>query len=175
MPPVVEAGEVLVDGAVLNNFPTSIMRQMNPGPIVGVDLSRARGVDAATLERPPSWWTWLLTGDWKKGTPIVSILMRSATITTDAELENARAATDLLIVPTPDGVDIRDWKAYDPGVAAGRAAAAAALAGMDGSINDLALARRTPPVIATEIDHPAPEPKKRRRRGFRLLAGSGRD
>lgn len=128
MPPVVENGEVLVDGAVLDNFPTKPMRQLNAGPVVGIDLSRIRGVDAQTLESPPSWWRWLLSGEWKKGTPIVAILMRSATITTDAELESARAETDLLIQPTPSGVDIRDWKAYAPAVESGRLAAEAALA-----------------------------------------------
>ena len=137
LPPVVSRGEVLVDGAVLDNFPTKTMKRLNAGPVIGVDLSRMRGVDAETLERPPSWWKWLLTGEWKKGTPIVSILMRSATITTDAELEIAREETDVLIQPNPDGVDIRDWKAYEPAVAAGHAAAVEALAGVETPLTHL--------------------------------------
>ena len=37
------------------------------------------------------------------------------------------ADTDLLILPRPEGVDIRDWKAYAPAVSAGYAATQAAL------------------------------------------------
>ena len=142
MPPVVMDGQVLVDGAVLKNFPTDVMRQLNAGPIVGVDMSQARGVDPHALENPPSWWRWIASGAWKKGPPIVSVLMRAATITTDADLEDSRAETDLLILPTPEGSDIRDWKVYEPVVAAGRKAAAEALTTLDGPITDLG--RRRP-------------------------------
>lgn len=137
MPPVVEQGEVLVDGAVLRNFPSDVMRRFNTGPILGVDVSQTRGVDAKALEDPPSWWRWLLTGQWRKGPPIVSILMRSATLSSEAELMQARADTDLLILPRPDGVDIRDWRAYGPGVAAGYAATKAALANLDSPVTEL--------------------------------------
>lgn len=137
MPPVVMDGQVLVDGAVLKNFPTEVMRQLNSGPIVGVDMSQMRGVDPHSLENPPSWWRWIASGAWKKGPPIVSVLMRAATITTDADLESSRAETDLLILPMPEGSDIRDWKIYDPVVAAGEAAAEAALAELDGPVEEL--------------------------------------
>ena len=141
MPPVVMDGQVLVDGAVLKNFPTDVMRRLNRGPIVGSDMSQARGVDPKTLENPPSWLKWIASGAWKKGPPIVSILMRAATITTDAELDRSRADTDLLILPQPEGMDIRDWKAYDVPVAAGYAAANEALATLDRPVEAL---RRAP-------------------------------
>jgi NTE family protein len=131
MPPVVMDGQVLVDGAVIKNFPTDVMRQLNAGPIIGVDMSQARGVDPHALENPPSWWRWIASGAWKKGPPIVSILMRSATITTDAEMDETRAEADLLILPMPEGSDIRDWKIYDPVVDAGRQAAVVALEAME--------------------------------------------
>ena len=141
MPPVVIDGQVMVDGAVLKNFPTDVMRQLNSGPIVGVDMSQARGVDPDTLRNPPSWWRWIASGAWKRGPPIVSILMRAATITSDAELERARIDTDLLILPKPELGDIRDWKIYDAPVAAGYAAARAALATLDSPVTRL---RRRP-------------------------------
>jgi NTE family protein len=131
MPPVVMDGQVLVDGAVIKNFPTDVMRRLNAGPIIGVDMSQARGVDPGALENPPSWWRWLLSGQWKAGPPIVSILMRSATITTDIEVQRARADVDLLILPQPATTDIRDWKAYEPTVESGRVAAQAALLAHD--------------------------------------------
>ncbi|WP_396593751.1 patatin-like phospholipase family protein [Brevundimonas sp. R86498] len=131
MPPVVIDGHVLVDGAVIKNFPTDVMRQINTGPIVGVDMSQMRGVDPQALENPPSWWRWIASGAWKKGPPIVSVLMRAATITSDADMESSRADADLLILPMPEGSDIRDWKIYDPVVAAGRTAALEALEALE--------------------------------------------
>lgn len=143
LPPVVIDGQVLVDGAVLKNLPAEVMRQMNSGPVIGVDMSEARGVDPEMIEHPPSIWRLIATGAWRRGPPIVSILMRSATLTTDADLESSRAATDLLVQPIPDGVDIRDWKGFDPGVEAGYRAMREALAGLDGPVTHL---RRRAPV-----------------------------
>ena len=137
MPPAIVDGQVLVDGAVLKNFPGEVMRQMNGGPVIGVDMSQARGVDPVMIQRPPSIWRLIATGAWRRGPPIVSILMRSATLVTDAELEASRAMTDLLVQPTPDGVDIRDWKAFEPAVDAGYRAMRDALAGLDGPVTGL--------------------------------------
>lgn len=142
MPPVVMNGQVLVDGAVLRNFPSDVMRRLNSGPLVGVDVSQSRGVDARALENPPSWWRWILSGAWKHGPPIVSILMRAATLSSEAERIQARTETDLLILPPSDGVDIRDWKAYEPGVAAGYEAARAALDSLNGPVETLHRRRR---------------------------------
>lgn len=143
LPPVVIDGQVLVDGAVLKNLPAEVMRQMNSGPVIGIDMSETRGVDAEMIEHPPSIWRLIATGAWRRGPPIVSILMRSATLTTDADLESSRAATDLLIQPTPDGLDIRDWKGFDPGVEAGYRATREALDGLDRPVTHL---RRRVPV-----------------------------
>lgn len=153
MPPVVMNGQVLVDGAVIKNFPTDVMRQLNAGPIVGCDMSHTRGVDAAGLENPPSWWKWLLSGAWKSGPPIVSILMRSATISTDAELARSRQETDVLIMPSPTGTDIRDWKIYEPVVAAGHSAAVSVIDALDGPIGTIRKRRAAAPLSET----PAPE------------------
>ncbi len=148
MPPVVMNGQVLVDGAVIKNFPTDVMRMQNAGPTIGIDMSQMRGVDAKALENPTSWWRWILSGAWKAGPPIVSILMRSATVTSDAELTRSRADTDLLIRPEHSGTDIRDWKIYDPVVASGYRAAQAALASLDGPIG-LLRKRKAASVAAT--------------------------
>ncbi|GAA0867426.1 patatin-like phospholipase family protein [Brevundimonas basaltis] len=128
LPPVVIDGQVLVDGAVLKNLPAEVMRQMNSGPVIAIDMSETRGVDPDLIEHPPSIWRLIATGAWRRGPPIVSILMRSATLTTDADLESSRAATDLLIQPTPDGLDIRDWKGFEAGVDAGYSATRETLA-----------------------------------------------
>ncbi|RZI99358.1 MAG: cyclic nucleotide-binding domain-containing protein [Brevundimonas sp.] len=168
MPPVVIDGQVLVDGAVLKNFPAEVMRQMNAGPVVGVDMSEARGVDPALIEHPSGLWRMIATGTWRRGPPIVSILMRAATLTTDADLETSRAATDLLVQPTPDGVDIRDWKAFTPAVDAGYRAMKDELAKLDGPVTGLRRRRsisdapaETVAETAAGSPHP-PVPERRR-------------
>jgi NTE family protein len=175
LPPIVIDGQVLVDGAVLKNLPTEVMRQMHSGPIIGIDMSEARGVDPALIEHPPAIWRLIVTGAWRRGPPIVSILMRSATLTTDADIEASRAATDVLIQPMPDGLDIRDWKGFDVGVSAGYLAAAEALARLDGPVTGLRRRRSVsdvaPPETAVETaagsHRPvgAEKPRKAARRG----------
>jgi NTE family protein len=113
------------------------MRQMHGGPIVAIDMSEARGVDPDLIENPPSIWRLIATGAWRRGPPIVSILMRSATLTTDADIESSRAATDILIQPTPDGLDIRDWKGFEVGVTAGYQATHEVLSLLDGPVTAL--------------------------------------
>ncbi|GAA0651958.1 patatin-like phospholipase family protein [Brevundimonas lenta] len=162
LPPIVIDGQVLVDGAVLKNFPAEVMRQMTSGPIVGIDMSEARGVDPDLIENPPSIWRLIATGAWKRGPPIVSIMMRSATLTTDADLESSRAATDVLVQPTPDGIDIRDWKGFVPAVDAGYRAMKDALAKLDGPVTGLrrrrALSDDAPPETGGETAAGSPHP-----------------
>lgn len=150
IPPLVRQGQVLVDGAVLRNFPSDVMRRFNRGPMIGSDVSQTRGVNAEQLENPPSWWRWIMSGAWKQGPPIVSILMRAATVSTAAELEAARAETDLLIMPRPDGIDIREWKAFEPGIQAGERAANEALSKLDGEVTDLRRRAPKPPMPPIE-------------------------
>jgi NTE family protein len=158
LPPVVEGGAVLVDGAVMKNFPVDLMRATHMGPVVGVDVSRARGVDPKSLENPTSWWKWLVTGAWRQGPAIVSIMIRSATLSTKAEMLANRDATDLLIIPNPDGVEIRDWKAYDKAVENGWLAARVALSRLDGPVPFLRrrkqAAERNAAVEAIRLDAP---------------------
>ncbi|MDP1630352.1 MAG: patatin-like phospholipase family protein [Caulobacter sp.] len=137
MPPATFHNEVLVDGAVMKNYPADIMRSLQLGPIVGVDVTRGRSISADDVARPSSVWRWILSGDWRKGPPIVGLLMRAATVSTGRDLAAAREATDLLILPRTDGVDIRDWKAYEPAVQAGYRAALKALDALTRPVTEL--------------------------------------
>lgn len=119
LPPVIMDGQVLVDGGVMRSFPSGIMRNLHLGSVVGIDVTRARGLDPKSIDVPPNLPSWILSGKWRQGPPIVSILMRSATITTAADLALARAATDLLIIPEPGNIEIRDFHAYDEAVLEG--------------------------------------------------------
>ena len=137
LPPVTKDNDVLVDGAVLKNFPADIMRSLQSGPIVGVDVGRGRSIDAADVVEPRSFWRWLLSGEWRRGPPIVSVLMRAATVRGGAELILAHQAADVLIQPDVDHIEIRDWKAFEPGVDAGYQAACEVLDGLAHPVIDL--------------------------------------
>ena len=137
LPPATQGINVLVDGAVLKNFPSDIMRASQLGPIVGIDVTRGRSITAADVARPSSVWRWILSGEWRKGPPIVSLLMRAATVSSGRDIAAARDATDVLVTPDVTGVEIRDWAAYEPAVAAGYEAMVAALAKLTKPITDM--------------------------------------
>jgi len=158
LPPVTQDNNVLVDGAVMKNFPTDVMRAMHLGPIVGVDVTRGRNITADDVARPSSVWKWILSGEWRKGPPIVSLLMRAATVSTSGDWMANREASDVLVAPRMDNVEIRDWKAYDPAVTAGHQAMVEALAKLTKPVVDL---RRRP-----SLDDPPTAP-------FDLIGGRG--
>lgn len=137
LPPVTQDNNVLVDGAVVKNFPTDIMRSIQLGPIVGVDVGRGRSIEAHDVHPPPSLWRWLLSGEWRRGPPIVSVLMRSATVRAGAELAQAQQYIDMLVQPNVDQIEIRDWKAFGPGVEAGYQATREVLDGLSHPVIDL--------------------------------------
>jgi NTE family protein len=137
LPPVTIDKNVLVDGAVLKNFPADLMRAIQLGPIVGVDVGRGRSIEAEDVEPPPSLWRWLISGDWRRGPPIVSVLIRSATVRAGAEMVLAHEATDVLIQPDVDEIEIRDWKAFDQAVEIGYRATLEALDALSRPVVDL--------------------------------------
>lgn len=157
LPPVTEGNNVLVDGAVLKNYPADVMRAIQLGPIVGVDVGRGRSIEAKDIAAS-SVWRWLLSGEWRRGPPIVSVLMRSATVRAGPELAQSHAVTDVLVLPEVDAIEIRDWKGgFDPGVKAGYDAMIASLDALEHPVVDLrrrqsldeaALASRRAPLSA---------------------------
>jgi len=137
LPPVTIGKNVLVDGAVLKNFPADLMRAIQLGPIVGVDVGRGRSIGADDIQPPPSLWRWLISGDWRRGPPIVSVLIRSATVRSGAEMIAAHQATDVLVQPDVDEIEIRDWKAFDRAVEIGYRATLEVLDGLTHPVVDL--------------------------------------
>jgi NTE family protein len=122
---------------VVKNYPADVMRSIQLGPIVGVDVGRGRSIEAADVASPPSFWRWILSGEWRRGPPIVSVLIRSATLRAGPELALAHAATDLLVEPIVDDIEIRDWKAFAPAAQAGYVATLAALDRLQHPVIDL--------------------------------------
>lgn len=126
LPPVVEgAHELLVDGAVLRNFPVDVLKEMHRGPIIGVDVARRDGIDLEDFRDPPGFFGWIAAHGLQGAPPIASLLMRAATLAIDPW--EGRSGADLLIAPEMADIDMRDWKRFDEAVTAGYESAVAAL------------------------------------------------
>jgi NTE family protein len=155
LPPATDDQNVLVDGAVMKNFPADVMRASQLGPIVGVDVTSGRSITADDVARPASIWRWIWSGDWKKGPPIVSLLMRAATVSTSRDLTAARDATDVLVLPDTSKVEIRDFSAYEPAVAEGYRATIEALDKLDRPVQTLRRRRSLEELAAQKLVGPA--------------------
>lgn len=126
LPPVVEgAHELLVDGAVIRNFPVDTLKEVHRGPIIGVDVARRDTVDVEDFRNPPGFFGWVAAHGFQAPPPIASLLMRAATLGIDPW--EGRSGADLLIAPEMADIDMRDWKRFDEAVTAGYEAAVAAL------------------------------------------------
>jgi NTE family protein len=124
LPPVVERGHVLVDGALVRNLPTDLVREQHDGVTIGIDVAVAEGLKPGDLRLKPAGLRWLTSGAWLRGPPIVSVLIGAATVSSLAAPAVPR--DDLIeIDPRIEGVGLQDWKAYDTAVDAGYRAAMA--------------------------------------------------
>jgi NTE family protein len=119
LPPVVENGHVLVDGAMVDNLPVGLVTGEHDGWTIGVDIGQGAGLRPDDLRLKPSAWGWLASGGWRRGPPIVSVLIRAATVGAEAATAQTRAAVDITLVPEVDMVGLQDWKAFAPAVEAG--------------------------------------------------------
>jgi NTE family protein len=119
LPPVTHHGHLLVDGGVMNNLPVDVMSQHATGPIIASDVTGEldiRVTDERYGERP--WW-WLV---WQRmrGTPsILSILMRSGTVGSEAQRRLVRDQANYMFEPPLPDIGLRDWKKFDQAVAEG--------------------------------------------------------
>jgi NTE family protein len=122
-----------VDGAVLNNFPVDVMREMHRGRIIGVDVAVApEGLLADDFIDPPGFFGWTMRHGFKSAPPIANLLMRAATVSMDPNKH--RNLTDILIVPEMKGIELRSWKDYERAVDAGYNDMKAALADVKGPL-----------------------------------------
>ncbi|HWA92761.1 MAG TPA: patatin-like phospholipase family protein [Rhizomicrobium sp.] len=119
LPPVTHHGHLLVDGGVMNNLPVDVMRQRESGPIIASDVTGEIDLqvrDDRYGERP--WW-WLIAQR-MRGTPsIISILMRSGTVGSEAQRRVVREQADYLFEPPLPDIGLRDWQSFDRAIAEG--------------------------------------------------------
>jgi NTE family protein len=125
LPPVTYHGHLLVDGGVMNNLPVDVMAQQANGPIIASDVTGELPLnvtDSRYGERPFWWLIWQRM----RGSPsIVSILMRSGTVGSEAQRRLVRDQADLLFEPPLEDLGIRDWQKFERAIAEGYAHAVA--------------------------------------------------
>ena len=125
MPPFNEAGEVHVDGGVIDNFPVRAMRRLGRGMTIGVDIDTGGALAAgAGVMEPWSAWQFFRRLIWRRNETlpipsIVAILLRSALVASTARAAQDRAAADLLIVPPMNHIDLLDWTSFDAAIELG--------------------------------------------------------
>ncbi|MGH6828477.1 MAG: patatin-like phospholipase family protein, partial [Rhizomicrobium sp.] len=129
LPPVIFHGHLLVDGGVMNNLPVDVMREhaIGAGPIIACDITGEidfQGREENYGERP---WHWLIKNRMKGHPSIVSILMRSGTVGSEAQRRIVREQADYLIEPPLPDIGLRDWKKFDRAIQEGYDTARAAI------------------------------------------------
>jgi NTE family protein len=121
LPPVTHHGHLLVDGGVMNNLPVDVMAAQARGPVIASDVTGEVDFyvkDSRYGERPVWWLLWQRM----RGSPsIVSILMRSGTVGSEAQRRVVRDQADLLFEPPLPEIGLRDWQALDQAIAEGYA------------------------------------------------------
>jgi len=133
LPPFTDAGNVHVDGGVIDNFPVRLMRRQGRGTTIGIDIDTA-GALSAGAGAGDSWsaWEFFRRLVWKRKETlpipsIVGILLRSALVASAARAIEDRAAADLLITPPMQSHDLLDWTSFDTAIEVGYRATSEAL------------------------------------------------
>jgi NTE family protein len=120
LPPVIDHGEVLVDGGILNNLPADVMMAMRRGPVIAVDVCRKSSFTATVAGELENLPLWKMLSRKRRGVPnILALLMRAGTISSQAQVRALEGKVDLLIEPKLEGMGMLDWHAFDRAVEAG--------------------------------------------------------
>lgn len=121
LPPVFHDGQVLVDGAVINNLPTDVMREQSVGDVIAVDIGADDVLHADVQEyASPHGWRLLLDQLGKPSRPgVVSILLRAGMVNSKAANADRRAKAGLLLAPPVTGVGLLDWMSYERAIELG--------------------------------------------------------
>jgi NTE family protein len=112
-PPVLEGNHLLVDGALLNNLPTDVMRQQGCGVVIASEVSVDD--DASFMaERVPTSWE-IILGRFRRGVPLVKfpgileVAMRAALLHSTWREQAAVQEADFCLRPPIDGFGLMEF------------------------------------------------------------------
>lgn len=126
-PPVQQAdGDLLVDGAVLNNLPVDVMRGSAEGPVIAVDVSRLRDSSMPrnnTYAKSPPGGQLVRRSRLEKVEGrlprILQIVLRASLLPSSSLAKQMREEADLYLAPPVEQFDLFGWNALDEIVEAG--------------------------------------------------------
>jgi NTE family protein len=114
-PPVLDNGDLLIDGGIFNNLPIDVMSEMGTGRIIAVDLDTER--DCVGLDTIPGTWAILKDRFFRKikhNLPsMMSTLVQATTLNSDYKTRQLRLQADLCFNPHLSQFGLMEWKAYD--------------------------------------------------------------
>lgn len=132
VPPVVQNGELFVDGGLINNVPADVVAQRNAGPVIAVNVSGTATLSAGVDDDADlSGWQLLLSGHRRAVPSLSRVLVRAMLMASARHAESMRGVAALYLAPELPGMDVSDWNAIDRLVEAGYANASEALAAWD--------------------------------------------
>ena len=110
LPPMVEDGEILVDGAIMNNFPIDVMRDFRRGPVIGVDMQHDARF-ASEIGEFESMSTYrLIRNRSEHPVNVFSVISRTATASSLTHGQYCRSLADLVIDPEVRHVGLLAWR-----------------------------------------------------------------
>jgi NTE family protein len=119
VPPCVESGEVLVDGAIMDNFPTSIMSSLARGSVIGIEVASDAPLVAKAGDIEGKSLLWLLRNRGNAVPGILEILMRSGTVGSEEQRIASRSAADLLIQPSLGSIGLLAFHSFEAAIELG--------------------------------------------------------
>jgi len=128
IPPLVQGGELYVDGGLINNLPADEIARRNAGPVIAVNVSGSARLSAGVEDDADlSGWSLLLSGRSKSVPSLSRMLVRAMLMASATHAARVREVAALYLAPELPGIDVGDWQAIDRLVEAGYAHAAEAL------------------------------------------------
>lgn len=120
LPPVLHRGQVYVDGAVINNLPTDVMRDAGLADVIACDISADDALSARIEEYAlPSAWQVLTQSSRHLRPGLLPILLRAGMVNTEVASLRRRELADHLLTPPLSEVGLLDWRAYDHAIDVG--------------------------------------------------------
>ena len=121
LPPVVHNGELIVDGASINNLPVDVMRDAGVGRVIGVDVGSDRvfTTDSVDSDAPPLWKIVQWFSRRRQRVNILQILWRAGMINSASQRAARHESSDLLLQPPLEQIDMLNWKGFDRAIDAG--------------------------------------------------------
>jgi NTE family protein len=139
----------------MNNLPVDVMAQYAHGPIIASDVTGELDLHAND-DRYGERSVWWLMSQRMRGNPsIISILMRSGTVGSEAQRHLVREQADYLFEPPLLDVGVGDWKAFERAIAEGYAHAKMLIEEKGVPLTSLTTAAAPRPEVAL-LDHAGP-------------------